>query len=102
LADDLQRADAESLALLASLTHESAGAALLLVMTQRERSDSVDPNARAKLEAGTVRLKLEPLSEGDLEGLVQTVFGGALNAHRLAGWLHRQSGGTPGHCMDLT
>jgi hypothetical protein len=102
LADDLGRADAESLALLASLTHACAGQALLLVMTQRERSGSVDPNAHAKLESGTLHLKLEPLSEGDFEGLVQTVFGGALNAHRLAAWLHRQSGGSPGHCMDLT
>jgi hypothetical protein len=102
LADDIVRADAESLALLASLTHAVDDCPLLLVMTKRERGDSVDPNALAKLQAGTLHLKLQPISQGDVEGLVQTVFGSAPNAHRLAAWLHRQSGGNPGQCMDLS
>jgi tetratricopeptide (TPR) repeat protein len=102
LADDIQNADAESLALLASLTHALPGHALSLVMSQREGSESVDANALRKLMAGARRIALGEISEQDTDELVQTVFGGAHNAHRLAAWLHQQSGGSPGQCMDLS
>jgi hypothetical protein len=102
LVDDVHRADPESLALLASLARTTQNAPLLLVVTKREATTSSDTNAFANLEAGATRIGLGPLCEADLDQLVHTIFGNVPNGHRLSRWLHEQSGGNPGQCMDLS
>jgi hypothetical protein len=102
LVDDVHRADAESLALLASLARTAQDASILLVTSKREGTAASDANALANLRAGAARIVLTPLREVDLDQLVHTVFGDVPNAHRLSRWLHEQSGGNPGQCMDLS
>jgi tetratricopeptide (TPR) repeat protein len=101
LIDDVQRADAESLAILASLARTAEGSRLLLVVSQEERAQGADVNALADLRAVASACVLKPLSASDLEAMVETVFGKVPNSHRLARFLHAQSGGNPGQCMDL-
>jgi tetratricopeptide (TPR) repeat protein len=101
LIDDVQRADAESLALLASLARSSARTRVLLVLSLQEGAPGSDANALADLRAVATRLPLTPLSERDLEVLVEMVFGKVPNSLRLARFLKAQSGGIPGPCMDL-
>jgi Protein kinase domain/AAA ATPase domain len=100
--DDVHRADAESLALLASLARSTLHAPILLVASKREATAASDANALANLEAGAARLVLTPLQASHVEQLVYTIFGEVPNGHRLARWLHEQSGGNPGQCMDLS
>lgn len=102
LVDDVHAADAESLALLASLARITQSTPILLVTSKREAAAASDANALANLEAGAARFVLTPLREADLDQLVHNVFGDVPNAHRLSRWLHGQSGGNPGQCMDLS
>jgi tetratricopeptide (TPR) repeat protein len=99
IVDELQRADAESLALLATLATEAANHALLLVVSAERQVSPSDAylNIRAQ---GRV-LELEPLRLPELQELTANVFGGAANSQRLAQWLHEQTGGNPGSCMSL-
>jgi tRNA A-37 threonylcarbamoyl transferase component Bud32 len=101
LIDDVHRADAESLAVLASLARRSSSARLLLVLSKEERARGTDASALSKLHEMATRLTLAPLAEPDLGALVPMVFGDVPNSQRLARFLHAQSGGNPGQCMDL-
>jgi serine/threonine protein kinase/tetratricopeptide (TPR) repeat protein len=101
LVDDVHRADNESLALLASLSRIGKKSRLLLIMTREDRATGSDASALSDLRAVSTPVVLRPLSESDLATMVTTVFGDVPNAHRLARFLHAQSGGNPGQCMDL-
>jgi tetratricopeptide (TPR) repeat protein/ABC-type transporter Mla MlaB component len=101
LVDDVQRADSESLAVLASLARKSEQMRLLLVTSCSEGAQGSDANALADLRAVSTGLPLTTLSEHDLEALLETVFGKVPNTLRLARFLRSQSGGVPGQCMDL-
>jgi tRNA A-37 threonylcarbamoyl transferase component Bud32 len=101
LVDDVQRADAESLAVLASLARSCSNMPLLLVTTLQEGAQGSDANALADLRAMATALPLAALSEGELESLAETVFGKVPNTLRIARFLKAQSGGVPGQCMDL-
>jgi tetratricopeptide (TPR) repeat protein len=100
IADDLQRADAESLALLASLASECREHALLLVLAADAGAPQSD--AYRKIKASSRPIKLDALSTGSAQELTATVFGGANNCQRLGRWLHEQSGGRPARMLDLT
>jgi hypothetical protein len=102
LVDDVHLADAESLALLASLARTAQCAPILLVASKREATVASDANALANLENGAARVVLTALLEADLDQLVHTIFGDVPNGQRLSRWLHEQSGGNPGQCMDLS
>ncbi len=102
LVDDVQRADPESLALLASLAREAPERRMIVVATCEERGATRGAaSALSGLSAATTSIALRPLSEADLALLVQTTFGNAPNSAQLARFLHVQSGGNPGQCMDL-
>jgi tRNA A-37 threonylcarbamoyl transferase component Bud32/tetratricopeptide (TPR) repeat protein/ABC-type transporter Mla MlaB component len=102
LVDDVQRADAESLALLASLARAASDSRILLVLTRNEHGESSGAaSALSDLSAVGTSLALRPLVEQDVELLVQTIFGSVPNAARLSRFLYLQSGGNPGQCMDL-
>lgn len=99
LIDELQCADSESLALIVSLAAEASQRPLLLVLSTS--SAPSDPDAYRKLARAAERLELPRLSEADTHELVNSVFGGVANSHRLARWLYEQSGGSPALTMDL-
>jgi tRNA A-37 threonylcarbamoyl transferase component Bud32 len=102
LVDDVQRADPESLALLASLARSLKAARVMLVLSREDRADTGGgANALSELSAVATTLPLRPLTESDVARLVHTVFGNVSNASRLARFLHAQSGGNPGQCMDV-
>jgi hypothetical protein len=101
LVDDLQRADVESLSLLASLARVTAGSGILLFLALEDGATGSDVSALSNLRAIATPLVLRPLTETDLDTMVETVFGSVPNAHRLSRYLHAQSGGNPGQCMDL-
>lgn len=94
--DDLDRADEGSLGFLGALAAAARGRRLLIVGT-------VCPRAAASpsLCAFGTRLVLGPLGPVALSDLAHSLFGDAPETRRLALRLHEQSGGSPGHCMDL-
>ncbi|MEY4510988.1 MAG: hypothetical protein RLZZ450_3110 [Pseudomonadota bacterium] len=73
---------------------------MVLSVQTGETAQSLE--AQAKLEASAKHVKLTPLSEQHLGELVGAMFGGVQNSQHLAAWLHGQTGGNPGHCIDLT
>lgn len=100
LVDDAERADKESLAVLAALVRAAEKLPLLLVLTARQRPEKGN-SAWSKLAQQAQSMSLQPLSQSDIIELVTAVFGDVANARRLALWLDQQSGGNPGVCMDL-
>jgi tetratricopeptide (TPR) repeat protein len=100
LIDELHRADAESLALIALLAEESTEHPLMLVVSASPE-DSVS-DAYTRIAEQAQRIVLRPLDEDETLELVTSVFGGVANSHRLARWLRDQSGGNPARTMDLT
>ncbi len=99
LIDDLHRADAESLALVASLAEKARTHALLLVLSGQAGTGSSD--AYIRIAAAAERITLAELSAADTLTLVDSVFGGVVNSHRVAGYLYQQSRGNPARSMDL-
>lgn len=100
LVDQLQRIDAESCALLATLAAEAHTHRLLIVSAANP--DGAIPEGYEKLKATSREVTLEPLDLEQLFELTATMFGGAANSQRLAQWLHERSNGNPARCMDLT
>jgi len=100
LLDDADRADTESLGLLASMAEELPRHPIFLLMTVRERVDE-SVLAYERLARGASKIVLANLEEAQLIELVQNMFGAVPNAHRTALWLHHETGGNPGQCLDL-
>jgi tetratricopeptide (TPR) repeat protein len=99
--DDLQLADSESLALLASLAQELEQHPIALIASCLNSDPRTLDPATAKLRATSRRVVLSALDESCMVELVESVFGHVPNTHRLAQWLHAQSGGVPGHALEL-
>lgn len=97
--DDASMIDGESLSLLASMVESIQCHPMMLALATLD--GAVKSDAEAKLRASATRVTLDSLSELDVEGLVLTMFGGAPNTHALAVYLHAETGGNPGHCLDL-
>jgi hypothetical protein len=98
--DDLHRADAESLALIATLSSECHEHPLLLVLAANQ--GALDSDAFAKIRSSSREIKLEALSLSGTQELTAAITGGAGNSQRLASWLHERSAGNPARVMDLT
>ncbi|HEX6243340.1 MAG TPA: serine/threonine-protein kinase [Polyangiales bacterium] len=101
LVDDAQDLDAESLSWLASLADPLRERAILLVLALQKGQACEDAQAWAKLAAHATHHELLPLDAVQVTELVTTLFGDAPKAATLAAWLHGQTGGNPGHSMDL-
>jgi len=99
LVDDAHLMDKPSLALLASMTEAIARRPILLVLSRVSGPAKTD--AEVILQAAAKRTTLPLLSEQNVIDLVQTMFGGVPNSLRVARWLFAESGGNPGHCVDL-
>ena len=99
--DEIQRADADSLAWLATLMSELSPLPLLVLLSAEASSEWQSSDLRAAIESKVERLSLGPLSEEQIAELVTAAFGKVANATRLAHWLYARSGGNPARCMDL-
>lgn len=101
LVDDVQDMDGESLSWLASLADQLLERPVLLVLALCKGEACEDAQAWAKLATRAGHHELAPLDAAEVEELVSSLFGAAANGPTLAAWLYGQTGGNPGHCMDL-
>ncbi|MGV9313892.1 AAA family ATPase [Streptomyces sp. NPDC003691] len=93
--DDVQFADAASLRLLLSLQRRTAGARLLIVLSEWHRDKPTLPGFRAELTRHPYRqIRLAPLSAEDVSTLLAKEAGITGPAPLLAGY-HRLTGGNP-------
>lgn len=99
--DDVQRADAESAGLLASLAHEAHDNSLLVIVSAASDEPTRGPPALAKLRELSHVTTLPALGEAHVAELITAIFGAVPNATRLARWLYAQSEGSPRRAMDL-
>lgn len=99
--DDVQRADPESLGLLAALAREAKTHPLLLVISTALGEALADGLAHARLLEDSVALSLNPLDLELIVELISTVFGPVPNVRRLALWLAQNGGENPQRCMTL-
>jgi hypothetical protein len=101
LLDDADRADEESLGLLASMAAELDQHHVLLVLTRQNSAAPVGSRAYQQLTARARQVALQSLEEAQVVALIDRMFGGVPNSGRTARWLYGQSGGNPAQCIDL-
>ncbi|HKP61831.1 MAG TPA: protein kinase [Polyangiales bacterium] len=99
--DNLQVADDDSAAFLASIGRECRRARLVVLVTQRSGEPVTAPGPVRALRKRSGHLKLAGLRAGACEELVKSLFGDVDNAGRIARLLHERSAGNPRQCMDL-
>ncbi|HEY7199345.1 MAG TPA: BTAD domain-containing putative transcriptional regulator, partial [Candidatus Dormibacteraeota bacterium] len=94
--DDLQRADTETLALLAGVVDQVAGAPILLLVAFRpaETDDRLEETLAALARSSPHRLVLGGLSASEVDELVRAVHGQPLDAATVAA-LAERTGGNP-------
>lgn len=102
LVDDVHLLDSGSLALLATLAEDVTHERVLLALSARtDQQPLAELTAYRKLEELTRQVTLTPLTEEQVEQLVQFVFGDDANMRRLSVWIFRSGGGNPATTMDL-
>jgi len=100
--DGLEHADDSSAAFLLELTRARRKARLLLACALLHEQTSAPRSAAVRaLVRAAHRVTLPPLSEPELQQLLDSAFGQAEHLVRLAGRLYRMTGGNPGHAIDL-
>lgn len=101
LIDNLERADAPSLALFAALARRAPSLPLALLFAERSSNEAASfglTTLRAKCES----LRMDGLSASETLELARSLFGDeAANVERFAGWLHAQTVGTPLYFLEL-
>ncbi|MDB4991272.1 MAG: transcriptional regulator, LuxR family, partial [Myxococcaceae bacterium] len=101
LVDDAQRADSESLGLLASLARDADQHALGIVITVAIDESPREPGLLSIYAKRASHIGLGALTIEDTSELVATLFGGVPNCLRMALWLHGETQGRPLHTMAL-
>jgi tetratricopeptide (TPR) repeat protein len=101
LVDDVQRCDEASAAALAALARSVSDRSLLLAVALRSDEEVRAPMPVAAVLDAATRIRLAGLDQQSVEDLVDSLFGGARHAKRLAGWMHRATAGSPLHCIEL-
>ncbi len=99
--DDLQAADEGSASLLAALSREGRGAALVVMATLRTGDAVAAPAQVSALRKQANRVPLAGLDAAACEELVRALFGDVANCGRVALLLYNNSGGNPQQLMDL-
>ena len=103
LVDDAHQLDAESLSLFASMVEPLKTHPVCLVLASLpDHAAKRDGQAWASLVADATRAVLTPLAPAQMLTLIDAMFGGVPNGASLAGWLQLQTGGNPGHALELT
>jgi tetratricopeptide (TPR) repeat protein len=99
--DNVDRADAQSAALILALARASRSEALVVITTAMVRPDAeISAAVRAIRESGTA-IRLRELSREGAVELVRTAFGDAPHVRRTATRLYGATQGNPQHCMRL-
>jgi tetratricopeptide (TPR) repeat protein len=101
LIDDVQRVDAASLGLFASLRLTLPEHPILLLVSREVGAASAADDALDRLVEHAARVKLLHLTEPEIHELLSAVFGSVPHRQVLARWLHAESGGNPAQAMDL-
>lgn len=101
LVDDAQRADADSLSVLAAMIDELHEHPILIVLSVRSDDRPLPHAVQHKLARSAAISPLAPLSEQGIVELVASAFGDVPYSRSLALFVHRESGGVPGAAMDL-
>jgi serine/threonine-protein kinase len=99
--DDVHQADALSLAVLGQLAHLSEGCKLVIATTAQHRAQPRAPRALAHLRERSHREPLKPLSQGDVDELLRSVFGDVPGIHPAGEWTFRLGNGSPRASMEL-
>ncbi|MDB4971963.1 MAG: putative serine/threonine protein kinase [Myxococcaceae bacterium] len=100
LLDDADRADEESIALLASMAQELGELPILLVLSSG--TEGTQPSLTfPQLAARARKVLLSSFDEAQVVALIGNMFGRVPNSGRTAVWLHGQTGGNPAQCVDL-
>jgi len=99
--DNLERVDEPSAALLARLASELQRRALLVVATVPSGPADERSPAIAVLEEAGRSLDLLPLTEGQTQELLGSVFGDVPNLGFVSAWIDSIARGNPRACMDL-
>ncbi|MBA3522130.1 MAG: AAA family ATPase, partial [Gemmatimonadales bacterium] len=100
--DDLPSADSATQQVLMSVSERIATAVLFLV-TARTGEDRTSAYVELATRAGVRRLKLQPLTLGDIEVLLGSMLELAPSArNHLAHRLHAETGGNPFYIIELT
>jgi serine/threonine-protein kinase len=105
--DDVRKAGAGTLEVLARLVREMDDLPLLLVLGERDADPWRRPRAGERLEramgaaAGTSTVELEPLDPEALETLVEALFHPTVPRRRLAGVLAERTLGNPGQVAEI-
>ncbi|HEX6241032.1 MAG TPA: hypothetical protein VFZ61_09065, partial [Polyangiales bacterium] len=99
--DNVERADAATLALFAGLARRAPLIPLVLIVAERSAGD--EPSlGLTTLRARCETLRLTGLSATESLELARSLFGEeAANVERFAGWMHAQTAGTPLYVLEL-
>jgi hypothetical protein len=101
--DDVPSADEASVALLATLALEAHDLRLLICISDEERADAREaaPHALKVLYEHARRERLTPLSRGEIEALLASMFGQVPHLHVLAERLFQLALGNPRDTIEL-
>ena len=98
--DEVERLDAESRNLIALLA-ERARRHPLLLLVSRDADLELECDALRILEGSSRELRLQPLTLGQSQALLASIFGEVPNLQALVERLHALSGGNPRSLMQL-
>ncbi|HEX4336156.1 MAG TPA: serine/threonine-protein kinase [Polyangiaceae bacterium] len=99
--DDVERIDAPSGALLATLGSQVSGRRLMVVATGDATANRGPESLLGVLEHRSTTLTLDALTLGETEELLRSVFGDVPGVAAVSEGIHRISAGNPRACMDL-
>jgi hypothetical protein len=100
-ADDVERIDDASLALLAALVHGASESQLLIVASLDDRVTAGALPALDMLRSRATRVALSLLGAADVELMFASVFGNVPNLTLVSERIHAIAGGSPGQSMQL-
>ncbi|HVW28688.1 MAG TPA: protein kinase [Polyangiaceae bacterium] len=100
--DDVEFADETSFGLLTGLARAAGRSRILLVVTERTRTDEKPTVGLRALRAQCASMTLPALSAGETLELTRSVFGDAPNAPRFAEWMHERTAGSVLHFIEIS
>ena len=99
--DDAHAIDDPSAVVIASLVSRARTQRLFVAVSQETGAPSSASTALDVLSSHAARVALGPLTRGQAEQLLGTLFGDAQHLGLLSDRIHRVSGGNPRACIDL-
>jgi hypothetical protein len=99
--DNVEFADADSLAMLIALARLARERPLVLVVTERVNSAGQTEMGLRMLESHATPIELGGLSPPDMLAFARSLFGDAPNVERLAIWLAERTAGSPLHAIEI-